>query len=618
MLKPNTKMTIQTGNKNKDMRSRTDFPAQDKIAKLRSILKEQDIAGFVVPRSDAFQGEYVPPSSERLKWLTGFSGSWGTAIVATRQVALVVDGRYTIQAEKQTRHFSPRLLSPDNDELKNFLASSFKPGAVLGYDPWLTSISEARRLNRLATAAGLKLSACVTNPVDRAWDDRPKAPNNPIYLHPLSLSGMAKSDKLDLIAKSILRENATVALLTDPHAVAWALNIRGSDISHTPIALLRALIFASGKATLFVEKERCPQDVMRAFKGRVALQDPQELADVIRNLGKKSHAVMVDSQFCPEALRISMVKAKARVIEANDPCSLPRARKNPTEQNGSRTAHIRDGAALANFLCWFDKFGSLGGETEVSVANKLLAYRQATGKLEDLSFDTISAAGPNAALPHYHAEGKSGRKLKQNEIYLIDSGGQYRDGTTDVTRTLIVGTTSKDMQRHFTLVLKGMIAVSTARFPKGTTGVQLDALARAALWQQGFDFDHGTGHGVGSYLSVHEGPARISKAGQVALEPGMILSNEPGYYRKGHYGIRIENLLLVKPEQKVKGGDRPMLSFETLTFAPIDRRLFDESLLTKFEVNWLDTYHAEVHRKIGQLVNNETKSWLQAACAPLK
>jgi Xaa-Pro aminopeptidase len=349
----------------------------------------------------------------------------------------------------------------------------------------------------------------------------------------------------------------------------------------------------------------------------VKLLHPDQFEASLAQLAKTKQKAMIDPALCPEAIRVMLYNAKVETVEDHDPCLLPRARKNSVEQNGARRAHLRDGAALANYLAWLDVAAASGGITEIAAQNKLEGFRRETGKLQDLSFGSISASGPNAALPHYHAVGKTGRRLRMNEIYLIDSGGQYRDGTTDVTRTVINGEATLEMKRHNTLVLKGMIAVSIARFPAGTTGVQLDAMARAALWQNGCDYDHGTGHGVGSFLSVHEGPARISKAGTVALEPGMILSNEPGYYLKGKYGIRIENLLRVKPSAKPKGGDRAMLSFETLTFAPIDKRLIDEELLTKTEIHWLDEYHAEVLRKIGSLVNEDVRPWLEASCAPL-
>ncbi len=582
----------------------------EKLEALRNIMRAHKIDGLFVPRTDEFQGEYVPASAERLFWATGFSGSWGTALIGQTRAALIVDGRYTVQAAKETKGTGINLLPPDNDKLAVFLAR-FKKGSILAFDPWVTSVAEARRLHKLVAEAGHKLIANRQNLVDAAWPNRPAPPAEPIYNHPKKFAGFDAKHKLALIAETLKNKNCNCVFLTDPHSVAWALNIRGSDVSHTPIALLRAMVFKNATARLFIEKSR----VLRPIAGHITLEHPDQFETSLRQLGQKKQTVMIDAGVCPEAVRAILAKAKATIIEHQDPCVLPRARKNLTEQNGARKAQIRDGAALANYLAWLDEHARTGSLTEIAAQAKLEVFRRATGQLEDLSFGSISASGPNAALPHYHAIGKTGRTLKRNEIYLIDSGGQYRDGTTDVTRTIIIGEATAAMKSHNTLVLKGMIAVSSARFPAGTTGIQLDALARAALWQHGFDFDHGTGHGVGSYLSVHEGPARISKAGHVVLEPGMILSNEPGYYLKGKYGIRIENLLLVKPPEKRKGGDRAMLSFETLTFAPIDKHLIDEELLTKAEIHWLDSYHAEVHHKIGALVNDDTRPWLAAACA---
>ena len=583
---------------------------------LRLFMRKQQLEGLIVPRTDEFQGEYVPAAAERLSWLTGFSGSWGMALIGLKRAALIIDGRYTVQAAKETKGLPFELLSPENVKLETFL-TSFKKGGRLGFDPWVTSVTEVRRLSKLAEKAGLKLVSTPLNLIDAIWLDRPAPLLNPIYVHPENMSGQSTAQKLTGLGAAIKSKSCDCVVLTDPHSVAWALNIRGSDISHTPIALLRALVYKDGTARLFIDKSRCPVSVLNAFGTIVKIENPLRFEAALKELARKKQKVMIDASVCPEAVRAVLLTAKIEIIEEQDPCVLPRARKNRVEQRGARRAHLLDGAALSNYLAWLDNVAPEGKISEIAAQDKLEEFRRATGKLQDLSFGSISASGPNAALPHYHAIGKTGRLLRKNEIYLIDSGGQYRDGTTDVTRTVIIGRASAEMKRHNTLVLKGMIAVSCARFPVGTTGVQLDALARAALWQQGFDFDHGTGHGVGSFLSVHEGPARISKTGQVALEPGMILSNEPGFYLKGKYGIRIENLLLVLPPGKPPGGDRLMLSFETLTFAPIDKRLIDAALMTSAELIWLDAYHVEVLRKIGGLVSEITAPWLEAACAPL-
>jgi Xaa-Pro aminopeptidase len=588
---------------------------QQRLKKLRSLLNAEKLSGLFIPRTDEFLGEYVPASAERLQWLSGFSGSWGTALVAQNKSALIVDGRYTIQAAKQAPGFE--LLSPENSELLAFLAKTFKKSASIGFDPWTTSITEAMRLKQLLETAKLTLTASNKNLVDAIWQDRPAPPQGPVYLHPVSVAGESVKSKLKTLSTLLKSQKCDAAVLTDPHSVAWALNIRGNDVEHTPLALLRAILHASGKMTIFADKKRFASDVIKSFGNLVTFQEAAQLETVLTKLAKAKAVILLDPNNCPEAIRLTIAKAKGIVKESQDPCVMPRAHKNAVEQKGARNAQLRDGAALSNFLHWLSVTAPAGTLSEREAQDKLQSFRQATGQLKDLSFGSISASGPNAALPHYHVTGKTGRTLKTNDIYLIDSGGQYQDGTTDVTRTVIVGQASPNMKRHNTLVLKGMIAVSMAHFPMGTTGAQIDALARAALWQQGFDFDHGTGHGVGSYLSVHEGPARISKAGQVALEPGMILSNEPGYYLKGKYGIRIENLLMVNTPAKPKGGDRAMLSFETLTYAPIDKGLIDDRLMTRAEIQWLDAYHAAVWEKLSSRVLADTKSWLKTACAPL-
>jgi Xaa-Pro aminopeptidase len=582
---------------------------KSRLSHLRKALQSLKLAGMIVPRTDEYQGEYVPACAERLHWLTGFSGSAGTAIIGKTAAALIVDGRYTIQAARETTGMI--LLSPDASALKEFLKQKFKAGDRIGFDPWLATIAETKRLTRTTADLKMILVPLSSNPIDALWTDRPLPPAEPIVSQPLRLAGETAASKIKTIATAVSAAHADAVVLADPLAVAWAFNIRGSDIPHTPAALTRAIVTAKGKATVFVDATRLAQPIEAATKPPAAFQ--RELSA----LGKQRQRINLDPSNCPEAIRVLLEKTGAKIVETADPCILPRARKNKTELQGSRAAHLRDGVAVCEFLYWLQSQKPDGTLTEKSAQNHLLKCRQATGKLLDLSFGTISASGPNAAQPHYHVERGQGRKLRAGEIYLIDSGGQYRDGTTDITRTLIVGTPTDVMRKHNTLVLKGMIAVSQAQFPQGTTGVQLDALARAALWQYGYDFDHGTGHGVGSYLSVHEGPARISKAGRVALEPGMILSNEPGHYVKGKYGIRIENLLVVKPLQKLKGGDRAMMSFETLTFAPIDKQLIDASLLTRSELRWFDAYHAEVLNKLGKLVKPETLNWLKQACAPL-
>ena len=589
---------------------------KNRIKLLRAAMKRMDIAVMLVPRTDEYQGEYVPACSERLKWITGFSGSFGLAMIGTRSARLLVDGRYTIQAAKETADTG---IIPDNfsfDKIEENLRALAGAGSKIGFDPWLTTTSETRRLHSICGKLKMQLQAIKSNPVDLAWHDRPPAPASKVVDQPLKFAGRSIQDKFNELASALKKFNAQIAVISDPMSVAWMLNIRGSDVPFTPVALLRALLHADGTTTLFVNKKRLDPAVLQAFGKIVRLREPHTFETALTEIANKKKAVLIDPLSTPEAVSNLLFKGGARIIEAADLCIAPRAIKNLQELKGARAAHLRDGTAMCNFLAWLNR--SSEKLTERQAENALKGFREATGKLVDLSFNSISASGPNAALPHYHVTGTTGRRLRDNEIFLIDSGGQYRDGTTDITRTVIIGRPTAEMQKHFTLVLKGMIAVSVARFPAGTNGAQIDTLARSALWKYGLDFDHGTGHGVGSFLSVHEGPVRISKAGSYALQPGMILSNEPGYYRPGQYGIRIENLLTVNPLRKPKGGERKMMSFETLSFVPIDRQLVTLEHLNDDELDWLNSYHAKVLTTHENRVEVETLDWLRAACAPIK
>lgn len=593
----------------------TPHPSQIRVKALRALMKAKKLAAVIVPRQDEFQGEYVADYAERLQWLTGFKGSWGVAIVGTRKAAIFVDGRYTLQVQQQadTTLFEAHHLMEDPPA--NWIKRNIKPRQNVGFDPWVTTIAEARKLRAAVVEAKGKLVALPRNAVDLVWKDQPAKPAAAIEHHAEVYAGVSASEKLKAISATLAKQGADAVVLADPASVCWALNIRGNDIPHTPFPLAYAIIHRKGKAELFTDAKRLMPAAKSALASVAKCVSPDKFSEQLKALAKR--AVALDPTLAPEATRIALEKAGAKIIEAQDPCVLPKARKNPTEQQGAREAQRRDGAALSEFLHWLDREAISGKETELTAANELLRCRQATGLLRDLSFESISAAGPNAASPHYHLTLGEERNINPGEIYLIDSGGQYVDGTTDVTRTVMIGTPTAEMRERNTRVLKGMIGVSMLRFPKSTTGVAIDAVARAALWKAGFDFDHGTGHGVGSYLSVHEGPARISKAGHVALEPGMILSNEPGYYKQGHYGIRIENLLLVTEAEPIAGGERDMLGFETLTLAPIDRNLIDTHILTRDELNWLDAYHQRVLTELSPLVSATTRHWLQKACAPL-
>jgi Xaa-Pro aminopeptidase len=585
-----------------------------RLAELRAELKRQKLDAFIVPRQDEFQGEYVAAYAERLKWITGFSGSWGVGVIGQNTAAMFVDGRYTLQVKHEVDskafQFHHLMTSPPTE----WISKTFSKGARIGYDPRILSMADAKRYFAACEKAKLKLMPVNRNPIDAIWNDQPQRPASTIVDHPLIYAGQSVAQKLEAIRSTLKEKGADAVILADPTSIAWAFNMRGNDVPFTPVTLCYAMIPATGKAHLFVDGRRISTALNKKIK-KHAVSSGANVDGVLTSLGKRKAKVMLDPIAAPDHFRLALQKSGASVIENPDPCMLPKAMKNKAEQQGARDAQLRDGAALSNFLCWLDDAATSGKLNEGEAAKKLLSFRQKNNEFRDLSFESISAAGPNSALPHYHARG-NGRRLALHNIYLIDSGGQYPDGTTDVTRTVIIGKPSVEMCDRFTRVLKGMIAVSLIQFPEGTTGAHLDALARAALWKAGLDFDHGTGHGIGSYLSVHEGPQRISKTGNAALKPGMIISNEPGYYKTGHFGIRIENLLLVNKAQKPKGGERAMLRFETLTFAPIDRRLIDTHLLTREELHWVDTYHAEVWSKLQGRVSAATKPWLKEACAP--
>jgi Xaa-Pro aminopeptidase len=588
---------------------------KSKLAALRAAMQSQKLQGYVVPRQDEFQGEYVAAYAERLKWLSGFAGSWGLAIVAQAKAAIFVDGRYTTQVKEQvdTKLFAPQHLVDAPPTA--WIEANFKKGQRLGFDPMLTTVADAKRLSAACQKVGAVLVAIEKNLIDVIWTDQPARSQQPLSVQPLKFAGIAAKAKLTTLAKAMKQDGIAATIITEPSSVAWVLNLRGSDVPRTPVVLAFAIIHQTGKAELFIDPARLPADVKAALKSIAVVRKPTELKAALKALANKK--VAIDEGSAPDHIRAVLAKAKAKIVAGQDPCTLPKAQKNKVEQQGARDAQLRDGAALSKFLHWLSVEAPKGNLNEADAATKLHEFRKDTKLLLDLSFDTISAAGPNAAIPHYHLDPSHCLKIKNNSIFLIDSGGQYRDGTTDVTRTVVVGKPTDEMKDRFTRVLKGMIALSRLRFPRGSTGAHIDALARASLWAAGLDFDHGTGHGVGSYLSVHEGPARISKASHVALQPGMIMSNEPGYYKPGHYGIRIENLLIVEAATSIQGGERPMMGFETLTLAPIDRNLIAQHLLTRDELHWLDEYHARVFKEIGPQLTGAAFAWMKEVCAKL-
>jgi Xaa-Pro aminopeptidase len=585
------------------------------LPRVRAEMATQGLDGFLVPHEDEHQNEYLPDANERLAWLTGFSGSAGAAVVLKDRAAVFADGRYTVQVRAQVDAEQFEILDLVEGGVPAYLERAPR-GAVIGYDPRLHSSDALTRLQTAAAKAGATLTPVEANPLDAAWADRPAQPQAPVVPHEDRYTGEAASAKRARIGAAVAAAGAELALLTAPASIAWLFNIRGGDVIRTPLPLGQALLAADGTARLFLDPAKVTPGLADWLGAAVTLEPPEALAPALAALGGRK--VLVDPGVSSAWYFDRLAAAGAEVVRGMDPCTLPRATKNAVEIEGARQAHIRDGAALARFLHWIDTEAQQTLPDERQVAEALERFREATGALKDLSFDTIAGAGPNGALPHYKPVTRTLRRMEPGSLLLVDGGGQYLDGTTDVTRTVAVGTPSADQRRMFTLVLKGHIAMAVVRFPAGTTGHQIDALARLPLWMQGFDYDHGTGHGVGSYLGVHEGPQRIAKAVNTQpLLPGMILSNEPGYYREGHWGIRIETLQVVTPAAPIAGGERPMHGFEQLTMAPLDRRLIDVALLTADERAYVDAYHAEVLAKVGPLLDGEVRAWLEVQCAPL-
>lgn len=582
-------------------------------ALLRAELTRRGLDGFLVPRADAHQGEYVPPHDCRLQWLTGFTGSAGMAAVLGDAAAIFVDGRYTIQVREQVDMdvFPARHLI--NEPVTDWLAEQLKPGQKLGIDAMLHTMREVRRLKKVCEEAGAELVTLGDNPVDAVWEDRPEPPLGEVSLYPVTLAGREASEKIAEIQSALADKKADACVLTQPDSIAWLFNIRGSDVSHTPLPLSFATVPRAGKPSLYIDGRKLSNSVRDALSDLTELGEPDGFMSGLETLGKAGARVLVDPALAGIGIADAITGAGGTLVEAQDPVLLPKAVKNAVELKGAREAHIRDAAAYVNFLCWFDEVAPKGELDEIAAAEKLEEFRRETGVLKDISFDTISGAGPNGAICHYRVSRSSNLKIPVGKPFLIDSGAQFEDGTTDITRTLAVGEVSAEMKKHFTLVLKGHIAVSTAKFPEGTTGAQIDTLARIDLWKAGLDFDHGTGHGVGVYLGVHEGPQRIAKTGTVSLKPGMILSNEPGYYPAGEYGIRLENLEIVTGPCEIPGGERPMLGFETITLVPMDLRLVEVALLTGAERDWLNRYHERVREEIGPLVGAHQRIWLEQA-----
>ncbi len=586
---------------------------QQNLPKLRAAMAGKGLDGFLIPHEDEYQNEYLPDCNERLMWATGFTGSAGAAIVMKDKAAMFVDGRYVIQVRSQVDENLFAYKRLEDRGITTWLKENVKQGEKIGYDPRLHSPAALKAIGEAVDLAGGELISLDINPIDEAWDDRPAEPITPVTIQPENLAGESHTSKRERIGKAIAGRNAHAALITAPASIAWLLNIRGGDVMCTPLPLSTAIISVDGHVDLFIKPEKMSDAVRTHLGNAVTIHTEAEFSGHIDTL--KGQKIMADPSTSSAWYFDQLKTSGIEVIKAQDPIAIPKACKNAAEIAGTTEAHKRDGAVITRFLYWLDTEAQSGDYNEIQAAQVLEKLRHETGVLKDLSFETISGAGSNGALCHYRVSEATVNQLSKGDLYLVDSGGQYADGTTDITRTVPIGQPSEDMKRMNTLVLKGHIALSVVRFPKGTTGSNLDALARMALWAQGFDYDHGTGHGVGVFLGVHEGPQRISKApNTVALKPGMIVSNEPGFYKDGEYGIRIENLQYVTDATEIPGGERSMHGFEYVTLAPIHKGLINKDMLTDDEVKWVNDYHARVWTEIGPRVDGKVKEWLKESC----
>jgi len=588
-----------------------------RVAALREELKRRGLDGLLVPRADRFQNEYVPPSDERLAWLTGFTGSAGAAIVLHDRAVIFVDGRYLVQVaeEVDSAIFNVAHLVEHPPTL--WIEENVPAAARLGYSPWLLTVDAAERLAKACMAARALLVPLEDNPIDAIWTDRPQEPLGAVAPHDLRYAGEDVAGKLARVRAEMQKLPADALVVSDPQAVSWLFNIRGSDVPHTPVVLAFAMVPKDGRPALYVDLRKLGNDMRSRLEEIAEVRAHAAFERDLATLGKDRRAVRLDPAACPDAIARLIVENGGTIVRGGDPIAPLKAVKNAVEIEGARAAQQRDGVAVTRFLAWFDREAPRGGLTEIDAVEALESFRRDTGLLKDVSFPTIAGAGPDGAIVHYRVTRRSNRGIAPGELFLLDSGGQYQDGTTDITRTIAVGAPTAEMRRKFTLVLKGHIAIARAVFPDGASGAQLDTLARQYLWQAGLDFDHGTGHGVGSYLSVHEGPARIAKLGSAPLRRGMILSNEPGYYRTGAFGIRIENLILVTEAAPVAGAEKPLNAFETLTLAPIDTRLIEPAMLDAEETAWLNAYQARVRDALAPTLDAATRAWLITATAPI-
>ena len=588
--------------------------AKNHLPLLRAELEKQGLDGFIIPHDDEYQNEYIPEYAERLRWATGFSGSAGAAIVFNDRAIIFTDGRYTLQVRQQADSAFFEYIDVPETPPAAWLTENANAGSRIGYDPMLHTTTSVKQLEGAANKVGFSLVAVTVNPVDAAWADQPATPTAPIKQHDLAFAGKSSAAKRKEIGEAIAKAGADSVLITAPPSIAWLFNIRGGDVARSPLPLSRAILNKDGTATLFAAPEKVGNALPEFLGPDVDVRAEADVTDALEKLGAKGATVAIDPGSTPSKFVADLMGAGAHTLELPDPCALPRATKNETEINGARAAHLRDGVAVTQFLHWLDTEAQSGEIDEITAAQKLESFRVQSDELKDLSFDTISGAGSNGAICHYKVSTESNIKLPKDSLYLVDSGGQYPDGTTDITRTVPIGEPTDEMRDRFTRVLKGHIALATMKFPAGTTGHQLDAIARKPLWDVGLDYEHGTGHGVGSFLGVHEGPQRIAKApNNQALKPGMILSNEPGYYKAGEFGIRIENLIVVSSPKSQPDGELAMMEFETITLAPINLDLVDVNLLTEDERSWLNAYHVRVREAFAGKLPAELSDWFENA-----
>ena len=591
----------------------------ERIAALRKEMKRRDLDVFIVPKADEHQGEFVAKRSERLQWLTAFTGSAGTCAVMARKAAVFVDGRYTLQVKKQVSGKLFEAHHAADKDLKTWLSETLSHGMRVGFDPWLITDSERRKLESVCARAGAYMVPQPDNPIDAVWSGQPPAPITPMVPHNQKYAGETSVKKRKRLTDTMNEAGLDTVVLSAPDAIAWLLNVRGRDVPCTPVSLAFAVAHAAGGIELFTDPRKMSPGLETHFGPEVVVMETEALADELSHIGSRGLKVGVDLAGAPAKIAMTLRQAGAEIVDTRDPTLAMKACKNKTERDGMRAAHLRDGVALANFLCWIEKSAGRGRATEWGVGLKIDGFREALDLHRGPSFQTIAGFGPNGAIVHYRASEKSSAKLKKGSLLLVDSGGQFLDGTTDVTRTVAIGKPTQEMKDRYTRVLKGHIALATAQFPDGTTGGQLDTLARKPLWDIGLDYEHGTGHGVGSYLGVHEGPQNISKRPtQVELEPGMVVSNEPGYYKSGGYGIRIENLVMVRTVKPQKGWEKKLLGFETLTCAPFDLNLIEPKLLTRGEIEWINGYHAWVRKSLEKKLDKPVRAWLAKATKPLK